>query len=263
MNRSFNRQFILLDFRLLANREFLKFIGSSEYVTYLVLRRYVWRSEQPHYMGLHKLYLQDHLLASSIEREKIAEVSGVAPDNISRHLSSLASKGIIRRVRTGRQSIYVLGEWVDVHGDGNHREVEWFYLDGCFGLEKADLTPSVRSDLSPASDQNRLSASDNNREENKEENTVNGSGKKKSPVASLPVLKQDKEKTDYVAGEILESLGDQHSKRFYQLVAARVPESVVRKALAEIKQDSAEHPAKAFTYRMNEYALRKLKDSIG
>ena len=50
MNSSFNRQFILIDFRLLTNKKFLKFIGSSEFATYLVLRCNVWRSQEPHYM---------------------------------------------------------------------------------------------------------------------------------------------------------------------------------------------------------------------
>lgn len=122
LNSSFNRQFILTDFRLLDNRDFLRFIGSSEYATYLVLRRFVWRSSKPHYMGLHNLYREKRLLASSLERDKISEVTGVEPDNISRHLSALDKRGVIRRIRTGRQNIYVLGEWIDVHANGSFRD---------------------------------------------------------------------------------------------------------------------------------------------
>src|SRR5262245_61299532 len=129
MNSHFNRQFIMLDFRLLQDRRFLQFIGSSEFATYLVLRSTIWRSPKPHHMGLDTLYEQERKLACSLTREKIAEVTGIATDNISRHLSLLEATGVIRRLRTGRQNIFVLGEWVDVVGDGSYRP-EWFYLDG-------------------------------------------------------------------------------------------------------------------------------------
>ncbi|MCB0098216.1 MAG: winged helix-turn-helix transcriptional regulator, partial [Caldilineaceae bacterium] len=211
MNSNFNRQFILLDFRLLEDREFLAFLGSSEFATYLVLRRNVWRSSQSHYMGLHELYLDEKLLASSLERSVIASTTGVDPDNISRHLTSLTRKGVIRRVRTGRQNIYVLGEWVDVHHDGSYR-LEWFYLEGQYGISKSDLTESVRSDLTPSShqarlppsDQTRRRASDSNRDGNRERKRVNGVGF----LSSLPDLSQPSEKTNYVANFILSVLKD-------------------------------------------------------
>jgi DNA-binding transcriptional ArsR family regulator len=129
MNSNFNRQFILLDFRLLRNRGFLKLLGSSEFATYLVLRSHIWRSSQAHYMGLDQLYAREKKLACSLTREKIAEVTGVAPDNISRHLSALEKQHLIQRLRTGRQSVFVLGEWIDVKGDGAYH-LEWFYLEG-------------------------------------------------------------------------------------------------------------------------------------
>ena len=185
MNSNFNQQFMILDFALLENRDFLAFVGSSEFATYLVLRRNVWRSATIHYMGLHDFYAHDRKLVCSITREKIAACTGVAPDNISRHLSGLEQKGIIRRIATGRQNIYVLGEWVDVHGDGSYK-VEWFYLEGSFGVAKPDpaaaqaapepdLTLSVRPELTAdergAAAQTRRAASDNNRYKQHKENT--------------------------------------------------------------------------------------------
>lgn len=161
MNSHFNRQFILIDFRLLDDRDFLTFLGSSEFATYLVLRRNVWRSEKRHYMGLEQLYTEERRLCCSLTHAGIGEVTGVALDNISRHLSALERKGVIRRWRTGRQNIYVLGEWIDVKGDGSFK-VEWFYMEGAFGVSKSDLMLSVRSDLTATSDQNRLRSSDNN-----------------------------------------------------------------------------------------------------
>lgn len=264
MNSNFNRQFIMLDFRLLRNREFLKLLGSSEFATYLVLRGHVWRSCKPHYMGLEQLYAREKKLACSLTREKISETTGIAPDNISRHLSTLQDQGLIERQRTGRQSVFVLGEWLDVKGDGSYH-LEWFYLEGLYGIAKDDLTESIRSDLTKTSDlirpsasgQTRRKASDNNRKENRQEKpVVNGW------IQKLQDLDQPQARTDYVAQAILKQLGDKHSLKFYRLVAAKVPEAEVRRALAEIKADDAEHPAKLFTYKIQRYALRQLGGEV-
>jgi DNA-binding transcriptional ArsR family regulator len=257
MNSHFNRQFILLDFRLLEDRRFLQFLSSSEFATYLVLRRNVWRSQQPHYMGLDALYSQQHKLVCSLTREKISEVVGVALDNISRHLSSLEGKGIIRRLRTGRQNIYVLGEWLDVKGDGSYR-VEWFYMEGAFGVSKADPMASVRSDVTETSGQSRRGASDSNRQANREAKPVTN-----GVFQRLPDLEQPAEKSAYMAQFLLDQLHDHHSQKFYRLVAAKVPEGEIRRALAEIKTDGARAPAKLFTYKMKRYALEQGKGTHG
>ena len=259
MNSNFNRQFVLIDFRLIRDRRFLSFLGTSEFATYLVLRCNIWRSVKPHFMGLDELYEQKRVLACSLTRDKIAEVTGTAPDNISRHLSDLVQKGIVKRVRTGRQNVYVLGEWIDVNGDGSYR-VEWFYMEGKFGISKSDLTVSDRSETTnssdqtrrSASDQTRRSASDNNREEPRENPVNNGIIKK------LRNLNQPKAKTNYVAEYIFDQFKDNHSKKFYQLVAAKVPEHEIRRAVAEVqKDDNVRDPVKLFVFKMNRYALGK------
>ncbi len=238
----------MLDFRLLTNRGFLRFIGTSEFATFLVLLRHVWRGEAEHYMGLKRLYREDRKLASSLTRKKIAEYTGIAEDNISRHLTALQKKGIIQIERTGRQNIFVLGEWIDVKRDGSHRGVEWFFIDGVFGVSKDDLTSS--SDLSrrSASGQTRRSPSDTNREENRRTVGKNGS------LKDLPDLDQPEGKAEFIAEEILGELGDQHSAAFYRLVARKVPDDVIRRTLAEIRADGARFPAKVFTHRMQLFA---------
>lgn len=90
--------------------------------------------------------------------------------------------------------------------------------------------------------------------------TVNGG---QNFIKDLPNLDQSLERTEYVAQYILDQLGDDHSAKFYKLVAAKVPEPVIRKALAEIKADGARNPAKVFTHRMKLYALEQLKTHIG
>ena len=84
----------------------------------------------------------------------------------------------------------------------------------------------------------------------------------RSIFKKLPLLKQSKDKTEYVAELIMEKLKDSHSKRFYNLIAARIPEDVIRQALAEIKADGADNPPKLFTHKMKIYAVQKLKKSL-
>lgn len=97
-------------------------------------------------------------------------------------------------------------------------------------------------------------------ERNSKKDTVNGG---QNFIKDLPDLDQPEEKTDYMAQYILEELGDKHSERFYKLVATKVPERVIRKALAEIKADGADSPPKVFTHRMKLYALEQLKERVG
>ena len=96
------------------------------------------------------------------------------------------------------------------------------------------------------------------------DNTVNGvvKGGEGNNLQKLQDLDQPKEKTAYVAQFLLEELGDKKSEKFYRLVAAKIPEAVIREALSAIKVDGAEHPAKLFTYKMLRYALgRSGRDS--
>jgi len=89
------------------------------------------------------------------------------------------------------------------------------------------------------------------------DNTVNGVVKEAEikSIQHLQDLDQPKEKTAYIAQYVLDELGDQQSRKFYTLVAAKIPETVIREAISAIKVDGAENPAKLFTYKMQRYAL--------
>jgi hypothetical protein len=84
-------------------------------------------------------------------------------------------------------------------------------------------------------------------------------GGEKSSLHKLPDLGDPPEKTAYVAALILEALGDEQSQRFYQLVAAKIPEQAIREALSQIRADGARDPAKLFTYKIQRYALTQQK----
>jgi hypothetical protein len=89
--------------------------------------------------------------------------------------------------------------------------------------------------------------------------TVNGAV---SLFKQLPNLDQPPARTAYVAQAMLTQLGDRQSARFYHLIAAKIPERIIRQSLAEIKVDGARHPARLFTYKMKLYALGRLKQTI-
>jgi len=140
----FNKQFILLDFRDLDNPEYLAFMRAPEFSTYLLMRRNVWRSAQPHYMGLEELY-RAGLLTCSLEREKIAkQLGGVSIRTVSNDLGVLEKRGVIAVQATGRQNIYVLGRW----GQDEGVYYEAFYVDRLHDRQE-ETFPSAMQPLKP------------------------------------------------------------------------------------------------------------------
>ncbi len=138
----FNRQFIIVDFEDLDNPEFMEFVRSPEFSTYLLLRRYIWRSiEREHSLGLHQYYSQG-LLASALSREKIADaLGGISLRQVSRDIKSLIERSLMKPVRTGRGNIFILGRWARDEDDDVY--YEYYFLD------KLQTRPdiSVTSDL--------------------------------------------------------------------------------------------------------------------
>jgi len=178
---------------------------------------------------------------------------------VSKHLAYLDKLGVIQRIKTGRESIFVLGEWF--RPPGWQVSKEFYYLENCFGIDQpafphdpnSDLAQKANSELQAAPTPTWPEKPNSNREANREVNTVSNG------VQKLPDLGLSTGERESIAGDILAQLGDAHSRRFYQLVAAKVPEQVIRQALAEIKVDGARDPARVFTFRMNRHALVRLK----
>jgi phage replication O-like protein O len=92
------------------------------------------------------------------------------------------------------------------------------------------------------------------------DNTVNGvvKGGEGSSIRKLQDLDHPQEKTAYITQFLLAELGDKQSEKFYRLVAAKIPEAVIREAVSAIRVDGAEHPARLFTYKMQRYALGRV-----
>lgn len=143
----FNSQFIMLDFEDLDNPEFMAFVRSSEFSTYLVMRRYIWRSDKPHRLGLQEYYAQG-LLASAISREKISEaLGGVSPRQVTRDINSLIERGIVKSVNTGRCNVFILGKW----GRDPDENVyyEYFYADKLGVRLDKSVHPDLTSETEP------------------------------------------------------------------------------------------------------------------
>jgi hypothetical protein len=294
VNENFNRQFILFDFKHLDDPAFLDFIGAAEFRTFLILLWYVWRGEH-HRLGLDEMYKHEHKLVVAIGREFIAKKLRLQDETrVSKHLKKLEDLKLIERTRTGRETIFVVGEWVDIseEHDGSAKK-EWFYYERVFGKQKKDSSNETRKggdEESPISDVAQNATSDmhktphqrrpetphqmwrgeprnNKQTEIYNLNNVNvNADKEKGEIAAedktdlrkLPDLDQPKEKTKYLSDEIAAELKDNHSQAYFYLVAAKVPEDVIRQALAEIKQGGARSPARVFTSRMKTYVADTL-----
>ncbi len=173
-SENFNRQFILLDFTDLDNPDFLSFTRSPEFSTYLIMRRHIWRSRDPHYMGLHEYFAKGYL-ACSLDREKIAEWLNLSLVSISNDITALTRRTVIESLRTGRQNIFVLGRWVEDEG----AYFEHFHLDRLYVRSKENLISGLldgRNKENFTSEENQTRSSDvkkvlrNNREGNREPN---------------------------------------------------------------------------------------------
>lgn len=89
--------------------------------------------------------------------------------------------------------------------------------------------------------------------------TVNVADKNKK-IQNLPDITKQADKIEYLAEDIIDQLQDRHSLNFYKLIAKKIPESVIRQMLSEIKTDGARDPAKLFTYKIGKYAEEKLAE---
>jgi hypothetical protein len=290
MSENFNRQFILFDFKQLDDPAFLDFIGTAEFKTFLILLRYIWRGGS-HRLGLDELYHRQQRLVAAVGRDFVAQKLGLTdPTRVSKHFSKLEDLKVIQRMRTGRETIFVLGEWIDIseENDGSTKK-EWFYYERVFGKARqlvssnetrkgseedstTDVAQNATSDMQnephqkwpgkphqmwPKTPRNNIQSNNKilkavNVNADFEEKT------EKTDLRKLPNIEQDTERTKYIAEEIVSCLGDKHSQAFYYLVAAKIPESEIWRALSEIKESKPQSPAAVFTSRMKNYATTQL-----
>ena len=226
----FNSQFVMIDFELLDNQRFMRFVGSTAFGVYLILRRYVWRSEtREHSAELHSFYAQG-LLTSCVSVAALAEKIGVSTRSIKEATTRLEQTGIVMSRMTGREKVYILGEWVDISEkkDGSVRK-EWFYLERVFagrGAENftSDVQEKGRGEASRPPEVQK--AAPINRQENRE------------GVNAFEKQHKEPDHVRYVVDEILKVCGDEQSRGYYTRLASKLPDHLIFRALSEIRQDS-------------------------
>lgn len=152
---TFNAQFLALDFRMIDNPEFGRFMRSQAFAVYLVLRRYIWRSrEHPHPVAKVNELREAGYLVSSLEHRQIArklDLKDVA--EISRYTGILTEMRAVSKVFTGRQNLYILGTWENRSlAPGRTHLVELFYLDQLFGV---DSEPQIQLEIMPKEEPSR------------------------------------------------------------------------------------------------------------
>jgi hypothetical protein len=217
----FNRQFIMLDFEDLDNPDFMEFVRSPEFSTYLIMRRYVWRSSKPHSLRLHEYYANG-VLACALSRDKIAEkLGGISARQITRDINSLVARGIVKSINTGRGNIFLLGKWATDPEEGVY--YEYFFMDRL----QIRVDTNVQSEETSESGQKRPPSMDtsvqpdepplstNNIESNKERNK--GSISKDSSSDSSNSTSESEEDVEVLESGELEMLIETCSREFDDL----------------------------------------------
>ncbi len=216
----FNRQFVLIDFEDLDNADYLAFMRSPEFSTYMVMRRYIWRSEQEHAAGLHEYYARGHLVCS-LYREALAKKLGISAPSITRDIAALLKRGALESIFTGRQNIYILGRWGREAESNLYYEV--FYLDRLIKSDQAASSPAsmpdhsregclIKSDQAASSEMITI-----NRESNIEINREASNVSKESSNTSSSISNPDKEIEELVSLE-LERLIETCSREFDDMI---------------------------------------------
>ncbi|MEX0704709.1 MAG: replication protein [Planctomycetales bacterium] len=171
--------------------------------------------------------------------------TGLSKSTAAEALRTLVAKGMLRKTRRNDAQ----------HG---HQATTYEPILTDETLLSENRTRVVRESDKPLSDYRTHKIQVNNKQS---DNTVPNGGH--SPLKELPNIVQEPERRQLLIEDVLAELGDDTSAAFYRLVAAKVPEEVIRRTLAEIRADGARDPRKLFTYRMHQWALKKLKQRIG
>jgi hypothetical protein len=103
----------------------------------------------------------------------------------------------------------------------------------------------------------------NNKQLDNSNVNVSKNKKGRSPLHKLNDAQHDTDHIKLITTDILEVLGDEHSKQFYLLVARKVPEQLIRRTLAELKEGEVKSPARVFTSKILEYVDTALEKTNG
>jgi helix-turn-helix protein len=200
-------------------------------------------------------------------QESLANDLGCSVRQARRFLVELKERGFISWKQTGlnKPNVYYLLPLPEVKKNPSASKEAMKNMDRT-NLSHPERTYLAAPEQTYLSHQEQTNMSAYKYSSNNNHNNVNvdkeGKGRgvtiePKTDLHKLPTLEQDKAETELIANDILHQLGDRQSLPFYYLVASKVPESVIRHALAEIKQGGARYPARVFASCMKSYAAQQ------
>jgi hypothetical protein len=140
------QQFMMISFGELDSPAFMRLARSPEFSTYLTLRRYIWRSHEPHSRKLQQWYA-DGYLCCGLSRARIAQCLGgeISIRAVCRDLARLVAQGVIEVAGSGRGQVFILGRW---EGDGDQYR-EYYYLHRLATAEEKQESCAAPEDAQP------------------------------------------------------------------------------------------------------------------
>lgn len=177
--------------------------------------------------------------------EKIAQLINVKnPRSISNSLTRLKRKGYIDVI-------------MNLH---TNQRIEIWPLITFSKKEDAELLPNPSSNDEGGFIKNDRGGSSNDEQNNNNlikriNNTISANGN----LRKLQDSTTNKDLINVLEEYLVQHFHDESSRSYFRLVASKIPESIFRTWLSEIKVDGAQNPIKVFIYRAEKYAQAHLQ----
>lgn len=180
--------------------------------------------------------------------DKIAQILNSTEGGVQNSINRLTKKGYIKSAYDRKKHQRELIPLIAFHKSTTSNDVV---------PPHQMMTSTTSNDVST---QPQIRTPNKNTKEEEINNTFKG---EKSLLTKLPTLVKDRAHIAYLSESVvLEQTGEHHSLKYYRLVAAKIPERVIRETLSEIKTDGADSPGRVFAYRMERYAMAHLQDKV-
>jgi len=184
------------------------YLTDAEKMTYLAIDSFDW----PDKAGSRKGYAFPAV-------KKLAELRRLDVRTIQRHLDNLENAGLIRRESWPGKPNRL---WIRTPGE---RVALWITPSG----DDTDVTTTPDTAVTPYK-----------KEEKEEDKHVNGVQRPSEEGRNAPLTRDEYLRREWLAGEILKELKDEHSLGFYRKIASTASQHDVFAALSEVKTATRE-----------------------
>lgn len=195
--------------------------------------------------------------------------AGLSKPSLCRALNSLAEKHVIIATRQFdfNGGFVATCYQLNMHGtnptDDNRSDSATLGKKMRQGGLSQNLTKGMSQNLTkPLVKKRDIQDTVNNKQVDKNVNVAK-KGERRRSLHGLQDRNQPIALTNLITEDILAALGDEHSEAFYRLVARKVPETIIRRRLSEVRQGGAVSAPKVFTTKIMEYAEEVLAFTQG